>query len=80
MIKQFIHSLKGNAFDWYINLEFGSIDSWEQLERSFLTAFAAFVIWLAWLNSSIHVSGRKSLTSTTCIGGETLALNVEIGH
>jgi hypothetical protein len=47
MIKQFIHSLKGNAFDWYINLEFGSIDSWEQLERSFLTPFAAFVMWLA---------------------------------
>ena len=27
--KQFVRSLKGNAFDWYIDLEPESIDSWE---------------------------------------------------
>ena len=35
-VKQFVHSLKGNAFDWYTDLEFESIDNWEQLEREFL--------------------------------------------
>lgn len=27
MVKQFVHSLHGNAFDWYTDLEVGSIDS-----------------------------------------------------
>ncbi|OMO93971.1 C2 calcium-dependent membrane targeting [Corchorus capsularis] len=39
MVKQFVRSLKGNAFDWYTDLEPGSIDSWEQLEREFLNRF-----------------------------------------
>ncbi|KAL0427529.1 UNVERIFIED_CONTAM: hypothetical protein Slati_2927700 [Sesamum latifolium] len=29
LIKQFVRSLKGNAFDWYTDLEAGSIDGWE---------------------------------------------------
>ena len=36
MVKQFVRSLKGNVFDWYTDLELGTIDSWEQLEREFL--------------------------------------------
>ncbi|KAL0313660.1 UNVERIFIED_CONTAM: hypothetical protein Scaly_2914100 [Sesamum calycinum] len=32
LVKQFVRSLTGNAFDWYIDLEAGSIDGWEQLE------------------------------------------------
>jgi hypothetical protein len=39
MVKQFVCSLKGNAFDWYIDLESGLIDTWEQLEREFLNRF-----------------------------------------
>jgi len=39
MVKQFVHSLKGNAFDWYTDLESGLIDTWEQLEREFLNRF-----------------------------------------
>ena len=39
LVKQFVHSLKGNAFDWYTNLEPESIDSWEQLEREFIDQF-----------------------------------------
>ena len=35
-VMQFVRSLKGNAFDWYTDLELGLIDSWEQLEREFL--------------------------------------------
>ena len=31
--------LKSNAFDWYIDLEPETIDSWEQLEREFLNLF-----------------------------------------
>ena len=33
LVKQFVCSLKRNAFDWYTDLEPKSIDSWEQLER-----------------------------------------------
>ena len=39
LVKQFVCSLKGNAFDWYTDLEPESIDSWEQLERVFLDRF-----------------------------------------
>ncbi|KAL0324741.1 UNVERIFIED_CONTAM: hypothetical protein Scaly_2441200 [Sesamum calycinum] len=35
LVKQFVRSLKDNAFDWYTNLEAGSIDGWEQLELIF---------------------------------------------
>uniref|UniRef100_A0A7N2N597 RNA-directed DNA polymerase n=1 Tax=Quercus lobata TaxID=97700 RepID=A0A7N2N597_QUELO len=38
-VKKFVRSLKGNAFDWYTDLEPESIDSWEQLEREFLNRF-----------------------------------------
>ena len=39
LVKQFVCSLKGNAFDWYIDLEPKSIDNWEQLEIEFLNRF-----------------------------------------
>ncbi|KAL0411934.1 UNVERIFIED_CONTAM: hypothetical protein Slati_3783100 [Sesamum latifolium] len=39
LVKQFIRSLKGNAFDWYTDLEADSIDGWEQLEQEFLNRF-----------------------------------------
>ena len=39
LTKQFVRSLRGNAFDWYTNLEPESIDGWEQMEREFLNRF-----------------------------------------
>ena len=39
LVKQFVHTLKGNAFDWYCDLEPRIIDSWEQLEQEFLNRF-----------------------------------------
>ena len=39
MVKQFVRSLKGNAFDWYTDLVPGSIDSWNQMVREFLNHF-----------------------------------------
>ena len=39
LAKQFVRSLKGYAFDWYTDLESGSIDSWEQMEQEFLNRF-----------------------------------------
>ncbi|KAG9458146.1 hypothetical protein H6P81_002654 [Aristolochia fimbriata] len=39
LVKQFGRSLKGNAFDWFIELPAESIDSWEQLESEFLSRF-----------------------------------------
>ena len=39
IVKQFVRSLKGNAFYWYTNLEPNSIYSWEQLDHEFLNRF-----------------------------------------
>ncbi|KAL0304690.1 UNVERIFIED_CONTAM: hypothetical protein Scaly_3014400 [Sesamum calycinum] len=39
LVKQFVRSLKGNAFDWYVDLEPDSIDSWDEMEREFLNRF-----------------------------------------
>ena len=39
LVKQFVHSIRGNAFDWYIELTPESIDSWDQMEREFLNCF-----------------------------------------
>ncbi|KAM2374308.1 hypothetical protein ACFXTH_043238 [Malus domestica] len=39
LAKQFVRSLKGNAFEWYTDLKPESINSWEQLEREFLNRF-----------------------------------------
>ncbi|KAL0353202.1 UNVERIFIED_CONTAM: hypothetical protein Sangu_0901500 [Sesamum angustifolium] len=39
LVKQFVRSLKGNAFDWYIDLEADSINGWEHLEQEFLNSF-----------------------------------------
>ncbi|XP_070665133.1 uncharacterized protein [Malus domestica] len=35
LAKQFMRSLKGNAFEWYTDLEPESINNWEQLEKEF---------------------------------------------
>ncbi|KAM2903054.1 hypothetical protein COP2_002911 [Malus domestica] len=39
LANQFVRSLKGNAFEWYTDLESESINNWEQLEREFLNRF-----------------------------------------
>ncbi|KAL0428460.1 UNVERIFIED_CONTAM: hypothetical protein Slati_3020800 [Sesamum latifolium] len=39
LVKQFVRSLKENAFDCYTDLEANSIDSWGQLEKEFLNYF-----------------------------------------
>ncbi|KAA0031636.1 ty3-gypsy retrotransposon protein [Cucumis melo var. makuwa] len=39
LVRKFVRSLKGNAFEWYIDLEPEVIDSWEQLKIEFLNCF-----------------------------------------
>ncbi|KAA0063852.1 ty3-gypsy retrotransposon protein [Cucumis melo var. makuwa] len=39
LVRQFVRSLKGNAFEWYTDLETEVIDSWKQLENEFLNCF-----------------------------------------
>ncbi|KAA0061141.1 ty3-gypsy retrotransposon protein [Cucumis melo var. makuwa] len=39
LVRQFVRSLKGNAFEWYTDLEPEVIDSWEQLKIEFLNRF-----------------------------------------
>ena len=42
LTKQFVRTLRGNAFDWYTDLEPESIDSWEQMEREFEATYRSF--------------------------------------
>ncbi|KAA0035353.1 ty3-gypsy retrotransposon protein [Cucumis melo var. makuwa] len=39
LVRQFVRSLKENAFEWYTDLEPKVIDGWEQLETKFLNRF-----------------------------------------
>ncbi|KAL0461131.1 UNVERIFIED_CONTAM: hypothetical protein Slati_0000700 [Sesamum latifolium] len=39
LVKKFIRSLKGNAFNLYVDLEPESINSWDEMEREFLNHF-----------------------------------------
>ena len=39
LVKQSIRSLRGNAFDWYIDLALECIDSWDQMKHEFLNRF-----------------------------------------
>ncbi|RVX05212.1 Retrovirus-related Pol polyprotein from transposon RE1 [Vitis vinifera] len=41
LVKQFIRYLRGNAFDWYIDLAPECIDSWDQMEHEFLNVSIA---------------------------------------
>ena len=42
LIKQFVCSSKENTFDWYMDLEPESIDSWGRLENQFLNRFYSY--------------------------------------
>ena len=42
LVKQFVRFLKENTFDWYIDLDPESIDSWEHLENQFLNRFYSY--------------------------------------
>ncbi|KAL0413569.1 UNVERIFIED_CONTAM: hypothetical protein Sradi_1558600 [Sesamum radiatum] len=39
LIKQFVSSLKDSAFDWYIDLEANSVDSWSDLQNKVFNHF-----------------------------------------
>ncbi|KAL0386109.1 UNVERIFIED_CONTAM: hypothetical protein Sradi_3005200 [Sesamum radiatum] len=39
LVKKFVQSLKGNAFDWYIDLEPELIDGWDEMKKKFLSCF-----------------------------------------
>ncbi|KAA0041525.1 ty3-gypsy retrotransposon protein [Cucumis melo var. makuwa] len=39
LVRQFVRSFKGNAFEWYTDLKLEVIDGWEQLETEFLNHF-----------------------------------------
>jgi len=54
LVKQFVRSLKGLAFDWYADLTSASIDSWEQMQNEFLKRFY----------SSHHMVSLSELTNT----------------
>ncbi|KAL0332961.1 UNVERIFIED_CONTAM: hypothetical protein Scaly_2197600 [Sesamum calycinum] len=59
-VKQFVRSLKDNAFDWYTDLEADSIDGWEQLEQEFLNRFYNTQRTVSMLELTILANGKKS--------------------
>ncbi|KAL0402260.1 UNVERIFIED_CONTAM: hypothetical protein Slati_4255900 [Sesamum latifolium] len=69
LVKQFVRSLKGNAFDWYTDLEAGSIDGWEQLEQEFLNRFYKLGKLSAWLSLQILANGKKNQSLIISISG-----------
>ena len=52
-MKHFVRSFRGNAFNWYTNLEPESIDNWEQMEREFLNRY----------HSTHHIMSLMELTN-----------------
>ena len=44
LVKQFVHSLQRNTFDWYIDLAPEYIDSWDQME---------------WNSSNVFITSEK---------------------
>ncbi|GAA0145885.1 hypothetical protein LIER_05965 [Lithospermum erythrorhizon] len=71
MVKQFVRSLKGNAFEWYTELESDSIDSWAQLEGEFLNCFFStrHTVSMVELTSAKKCHEEPAQTSTN--GGES---------
>ncbi|KAK4388158.1 hypothetical protein Sango_2422400 [Sesamum angolense] len=68
LVKQFVRSLKGNAFDWYTDLEAGSINGWEHLEQEFLNRFYNTRRTVSMVELTNSVNGKKNQSSTTSIG------------
>ncbi|KAA0041163.1 ty3-gypsy retrotransposon protein [Cucumis melo var. makuwa] len=62
LVRQFVRSLKGNAFEWYTDLEPEVIDSWEQLKIKFLNCFY----------STRRVISMMELTNTKQRKGESV--------
>ncbi|KAL0416789.1 UNVERIFIED_CONTAM: hypothetical protein Slati_3510800 [Sesamum latifolium] len=69
LVKQFVQSLKGNAFDWYTDLEVGSIDGWISWSKNFSIASTALSERSAWLSLQILANGRKNQSLITSLGG-----------
>ncbi|KAK9749697.1 hypothetical protein RND81_02G144500 [Saponaria officinalis] len=55
LLKQFVRSLKGIAFDWYNDLGSESVDSWDHMEDQFLNRFY----------STLLIVSMSELTKTT---------------
>jgi len=73
LVKQFVRSLKGIAFDWYINLEPESINSWGQMKQEFLNKFYSTrcVVSLIKLTSPRQWKEESVLDSST-VGGPSI--------
>ncbi|KAL0453380.1 UNVERIFIED_CONTAM: Transposon Tf2-12 polyprotein [Sesamum latifolium] len=69
LVKQFVRSLKGNAFDWYTDLEDGSIDGWNSWSKNF--SIASTAPGELWRNLSLNCKDRLSEASAIemCIQG-----------
>ncbi|TYK00120.1 ty3-gypsy retrotransposon protein [Cucumis melo var. makuwa] len=62
LVRQFVRSLKENAFEWYTDLELEVINDWEQLKKEFFNRFY----------STRRVVSMMELTNTKQLKGESV--------
>ncbi|KAK4381655.1 hypothetical protein Sango_2946600 [Sesamum angolense] len=72
LVKKFVRSLKVNAFDWYTDLEAGSIDRWEHLEQEFLYRFYSTRQTVSMVELTNSRQWKENQSSTTAIVGKVL--------
>ena len=68
--KQFVCSLKENAFDWYMDLEPESIDRLGQLENQFLNRFFSTHRTVSMIELTNTKQGKDELVVDSSIVGE----------
>ena len=60
LVKQFVRSLRVNAFNWYIDLEPECINSWDQMEREFLNCFYSTQQTVSMMELLLVINGKMS--------------------
>ena len=78
LIRQFIQSLKGNAFEWYKNMDLEVINSWKQLEIEFPNRFYSTRRILNMMKLTNTKQWKESQPSTTSTDGDLWALTARM--
>ncbi|KAL0421118.1 UNVERIFIED_CONTAM: hypothetical protein Slati_3134700 [Sesamum latifolium] len=75
LAKQFVLSLKDVAFDWYIDLEANSIDSWNDLQNKFFSRFFSARRTVSMIELANQKQGKDELVLDYINNWRNLSLN-----
>ncbi|KAL0430621.1 UNVERIFIED_CONTAM: hypothetical protein Sradi_0688100 [Sesamum radiatum] len=75
LVKQFVLSLKDTAFDWYIDLEANSIDSWGDLQNKFFNRFYSARRTVSMIELANQHQGKDELVLDYINNWRNLSLN-----